>query len=311
MRPVLASIRRIAAAAVLIVPAATSYALPSLAAEPTMADCLSASEASIKLRKEHHLREARQQLLVCAALQCPDEVRSECERHLVAVNSTIPTLVFEAKDLAGNDLSAVTVTMDGKPLADRLEGTALPLDPGTHSFHFEAAGHAPVDKSFVLHEGEKERRERIVFVATSGTASPPAPAPTEAAKGQAQEVAPPAAPAHGSSSKWGPLKTAGIVIGGVGIVGIGVGAAFGLVAISDKNGADCNASNACRPGTSGAIKSAALISDIGWIAGGVLLAGGAGLVLFAPRGSREAAARIRLAPMVASTGGGVVLGGSW
>ncbi len=131
------------------------------AADPTMADCLGASESSLKLRKDHHLREARQQLLVCAALTCPAEVRAECGRRVDALNAAIPTLVFEAKDAAGNDLSEVKVTMDGKPLADRLEGTAISLDPGSHQFHFEAAGFAAVDKSYVLREGEKDRRERV------------------------------------------------------------------------------------------------------------------------------------------------------
>jgi hypothetical protein len=128
MRFVLASLARMALVP-LVASAITLVALPSHAADPTMADCLTASETSIKLRGGHHLRDARQQLLVCAALTCPAEVRSECERRVVAVNAAIPTLVFEAKDAAGNDLSAVTVTMDAKPLVDRLEGTAISLDP--------------------------------------------------------------------------------------------------------------------------------------------------------------------------------------
>lgn len=33
----------------------------------------------------------------------------------------MPSLVFEAKDRAGNDLGAVRVTMDGQPLAEKLD----------------------------------------------------------------------------------------------------------------------------------------------------------------------------------------------
>jgi hypothetical protein len=36
-----------------------------------------------------------------------------------------PTVVFDVKDDAGNDLTDVKVTVDGNPLADKLTGTAL------------------------------------------------------------------------------------------------------------------------------------------------------------------------------------------
>jgi hypothetical protein len=286
----------------------TLVAPPSRAADPTMADCLSASESSIKLRKDHHLRDARQQLLVCAALTCPVEVRSECERRVVAVNASIPTLVFEAKDAAGNDLSAVTVTMDGLPLADRLEGTAISLDPGMHSFHFESVGHVSVDKSFVLHEGEKDRRERIVFVATAGgsvaTAARTDVQPTPKGDGTS-----PAAADRGTSSiSWGPLKTVGVVAGGVGIVGLGIGTAFGLIAASDKSKANCDSNGYCSAGSLSDAHSHANVSTAGFVAGGVLLAAGVALVIFGPRG---AAGSVQVAPAVAAGSGGVIVGGSF
>ena len=68
--------------------------------------------------------------------------------------------------------------MDGQPIAERLEGTALSIDPGAHTFTFETAGQANIEKQFVVHEGEKDRRERIVFGAPMVTAAPtPRPAP--------------------------------------------------------------------------------------------------------------------------------------
>jgi len=125
--------------------------------------------------------------------------------------------------------------------------------------------------------------------------------------------APPPAPAPdtGGSSTW---KTVGWVLGGVGVAGLGVGTVAGIIAMGDKNGAHCSSSGVCDPGTTGGIKSAALASDIGWIAGGVLLASGAALVLFTPIGSHEAtagASGVRVAPTLMASGGGAVLGGSW
>jgi hypothetical protein len=304
MRPVLRSMTRLAA--IPLVAAATLVAPPSHAADPTMADCLSASETSIKLRRDHHLREARQQLLECAALTCPGEVRSECERRVIAVNAAIPTLVFDAKDALGNDLLAVTVTMDGKPLADRLEGTAISLDPGAHSFHFETAGHAPVDKSFVLHEGEKDRREKIVFGAAAAVSAPPAGAHAAPPKGDG--ASPATADRGSSSSSRGPLKTVGLVTGGAGIVGIGIGSVFGLMAASDKSNAHCDANGYCAAGSLSDAHSHATVSTVGFVAGGVLLAAGVALVIFGPRGGSGS---VQVAPAVAAGSGGVVMGGSF
>src|SRR5258708_32712612 len=86
------------------------------AADPTTADCLAANESSIALRNQHKLREARSRLLVCSAATCPGDIRDECIRRVGEINAAMPTIVFETKDRAGNDLSAVQVTMDGEPL---------------------------------------------------------------------------------------------------------------------------------------------------------------------------------------------------
>src|SRR5271165_2147015 len=72
--------------------------------DPTLADCITANESSIALRRQHKLRAARAQLLVCSAASCPEEIRSECVRRVTDVNVAMPTIVFNAKDGSGNDL---------------------------------------------------------------------------------------------------------------------------------------------------------------------------------------------------------------
>jgi hypothetical protein len=164
--------------------------------DPTTADCLSANEHSIQLRADHKLRDARAQLLICAAASCPADIRNACMQRVAKVNDAIPTVVFEVKDANDNELTAVTVTMDGQPLVARLEGTAISLDPGEHVFGFEAAEQPRVEKRLVIHEGEKDRRERVIVGAAaappaSGVA--PAPAPTMP-PAPPPPVAPPPAP---------------------------------------------------------------------------------------------------------------------
>src|ERR1051325_1521519 len=99
--------------------ASVLFSLPARAADPTVSECLAASEASLKAGNEHQLRAERRSLLLCAAASCPGAVRKECLQRVEQVSNAIPSIVFEAKDENGKDLSEVKVTMDGEVLADR------------------------------------------------------------------------------------------------------------------------------------------------------------------------------------------------
>jgi len=108
------------------------------------------------------------------------------------------------------------------------------------------------------------------------------------------------------------LRTAGWISGGVGIAGLAVGTIFGIVAISDKSAANCRGNSDCNASDVSSAKSAATVSTVGIIVGSVLLAGGAGLVLFAPKGDASpAASSLRLMPLVGARDAGMMLGGAW
>jgi hypothetical protein len=139
------------------------------AADPTTADCLAASDASLRSGNEHRLRLERSQLLTCAASSCPADIRKECARRVDVINAQIPTIIFSAKDSAGADLSAVKVTMDGEVLTERLEGTALSIDPGEHTFTFEANGQPTVTRRLVVQQSQKESREQITLGSAGAT----------------------------------------------------------------------------------------------------------------------------------------------
>ena len=191
--------------------------------------------------------------------------------------------------------------MDGQPLVSKLDGQALPMNAGPHTFHFEGPDGASLDVPILLKEGERNQT-----VSATLAAAPVAPAPAQA---EAPSPSPPNVPAPaGASNGW---KTAGWIAGGAGVAGLGVAAVFGIVAVSDKSGAHCDANGVCDAGTTHGIKTAALVSDVAWIAGGVLLATGAALVLFTPSGRRGPASAVKLAPAFTASGGGVVLGGRW
>ena len=209
----------------------------------------------------------------------------------------MPSIVFEVKDASGNDVPAVTLTMDGQPLAAKITGAAVAVDPGEHHFVFQVAGSPPIEKVVVIREAEKDRRERVVLGAASTTAS------ESTARTPASD-----APSDGSTQ-----RTIGLVVGGAGVVGLVIGGVFGLVSKSTYNNAfqnECGSNpNGCS--TQGAqdgqtAHSQATVSTVGFVAGAALLGGGAVLYFTAPKGNSVA-----VAPTVGASGGGLSVIGAW
>jgi len=265
--------------AVTLLGALVSVAPPVRAGDPAIGDCLLAAEASLKLRSEHKLHLMRTQLLVCSAPSCPAEVRQECMRRIDEVNSAAPTIVLAVKNPAGKELVAVKVTVDGQVVADHLDGSALPIDPGAHEFTFEASGLPSLTETIVLHEGEKDRREVVVL--GGGAAPGPHHAGGEATTAES-------GPAEAPEGTGSGRRVIGLVTGGVGIAGIAAGAILGEVASSDwkKAQSECPTHAGCSPQAMSDRSSAvtmATASTVSFIAGGVLAAAGVTLFLTAPK----------------------------
>jgi hypothetical protein len=283
------------------------------AANPSTAECVAAADSSIQLRDQHKLREARAQMLVCASASCPAAIQSECLRRVDQVNAAIPTVIFEAKDPAGNDLSNIRVDMDGQQLTDRLDGSSLSIDPGEHHFRFTAPGGIVVDKTIVIRESEKDRHERVVVGAA---AAPPPPGVQSAPPGAT--APPPGAPSEDARAN---RQMIAYVVGGVGVAGLAVGTIFGILASS----AWSNSKNEC-PQTGVCIdynkslsdyntaSTDATISTVGIIAGAAAVAAGVVLWVTAPPASSSstgaAAPTWQLSPAVGSTGMGLTLKGA-
>jgi hypothetical protein len=294
-RPIVRASASLAAVALVL-------ATASAFADVTKDQCIESNGQAQSLRRNGKFGAAREQLRICDDATCPRIVRDDCVRRLDELDRNQPTIVFEAKDASGRDLAAVKVTVDGQPLAGSLNGAALAVDPGEHAFTFEVEGRPPTTQTFVLHEADKSRRERVVLGGASPSgASQGVPSPTEAAPATAETT---------PSSRPSTAKVVGFVFAGVGVVGIGLGSFFGVQAVAKNNDASCDAQNVCNdPQSRRDAIHVGNASTIGFVAGGAFLAGGIALVLVA--GKPANATSLRLAPWLTAGGAGTAVAGDW
>jgi hypothetical protein len=275
------------------------------------AQCFDAASQGQTLRDQHKLVDARAEFTICARTVCPKQVSKDCTGWLEQVERALPTVVLAARDEAGHDVLDVTITVDGKPFAGKLLGEAVPVDPGVHVFHFETASGAKGDQQLLVREGVKNQAITVTVAAAPGPAPTPTPTPTPGVPASPPPAAP-AAPDHETPATGAaPWRTIGFVAGGVGAAGLALGAVFGVLAMNHKNDAQCDATNACKPGPLSDARSAATVSTIGFVAGGVLAAGGVALVLWAPGARAPDTQALRLVPAVGARDAALLLTGRW
>jgi hypothetical protein len=196
----------------LVLIASAGWTGDASAQSATSRACAEAASAGQVRRDEGKLVEARSKFVMCAQPHCPKLIQKDCAEWQSQVDERLPTIVLGVKDDAGQDISDVVVTMDGKPFATRIEGRSIPVDPGAHKFHFEAAGLEPGDAEAVVKEGERARAIETVLHAPPKVIVEPPREP---------------APSGPGALRW--------VLGGIGVVGLGAGTAFFLSGLSERD----------------------------------------------------------------------------
>jgi hypothetical protein len=120
-----------------------------------------------------------------------------------------------------------------------------------------------------------------------------------------------------SDRTWSNQELVGAIVGAAGIVGVGIGAAFGAAALSGARTArDLCDGNACREqrGVTAArdANQNARVSTLGFAAGGALLGIGTALFLSADNPTERAeSARVRWAPMASKSSVALEVTGAW
>jgi hypothetical protein len=123
--------------------------------------------------------------------------------------------------------------------------------------------------------------------------------------------------ARGKGDAGGAFRGAGVLTGSLGIVGVGIGAGFGLSASSLHAKAQDNGCSGKHCATQTGVDEehsawrAATVSTIAFVAGGILFTGGLMLVLLAPSSAESTAPvqSVRIEPVVGSGAAGLALTG--
>lgn len=260
--------------------------LPSRArATPNTDQCIDADTQAQDLRRGGKLLSARAALQICIDPACPQLVREDCTQRLNELTNALPSLIFIARDGTGRALSAVAVTIDGKPLVNHLDGSAIAVDPGEHTFGFQAAGLPPATLKLQIREGEHARRHEILIgPAPAATAYSPQPATTNAGA-QADADAALQDSGNGTASNAPATVSTQRVLAysalGLGATGVIIGTVFGLKSKSKHDDASACNDTTCPGEPSFRANEDAIkfgnISTVSFIVGALGLAGGVAL----------------------------------
>jgi hypothetical protein len=205
------------------------------------------------------------------------EAWAAAERELAELEPRIPQLTIQVE---GGGVENVRVTMDGHPIPNALLGIPHPVDPGEHEISAEPTVGQRLVRSLALADGA---RETVVFTLAPAapSAEPPPPPPLP----QPTVTTPPEQPSRGFFVH--PAVAYGAL--GVGAVGLVVGTAYLVSYLRTRDDAD-SAVRACWPYCTAAQRSRVdeldtrtaqrgTLSVIGFVAGGVGVAGGAILLI--------------------------------
>jgi hypothetical protein len=195
--------------------------------------------------------------------------------------------------------AAITLTVDGKSVAAVMIGSDMPLDPGEHTLEVSAPGFiksatrvmlGPGDKESVNLKLESDPNAAPAAAAASDKSPPDKPTTPEAQDEQRSSAS--SSPMSDTPVSSGPNRTAAYISLGVGAVGIGLGAVFGLSAMKAKSDLenDCGGTT-CPASEEDRLSDAKRSGTLSTIAFGVGAAGLTfGTILFFTAGSTSSSA---------------------
>jgi hypothetical protein len=119
--------------------------------------CTAAYNAAQELERDNHLREAEKSWLACAKATCGAFLKHECTVRHARVGGDIPSVIPVITDAAGAPVADAQVAMDGQLLTSRIDGRAVPVDPGVHEFVFKNGSGQLAQEKVVISQGQRNR----------------------------------------------------------------------------------------------------------------------------------------------------------
>jgi len=200
-------------------------------------------------------------------------------QRAATLENRVPQLVIVVTPTAREQ--GVTVTRDGESVPSTQWDTPAAIDPGDHEIIVSAPSKVTRHLTAKL-----AAQKGVITTMVEGLDDPPV-APPESSLSSAATTASAKAP---TTQKW-----IGVAVGVAGVVGLGVGAIFGVVTLSklhQSNEDDCNSMDQCNAAGMGLRQDALHFgnaSTAAFVAGGVALAGGVVLFLTAPKSGSPSA----------------------
>lgn len=233
-------------------------ALPAPAAWADDEACAAAYERAQEQRRLGRLIRAREQLLVCSQPRCPGFVVDDCRRWFGEVDEALPTVAFAVRQ-GGRDLEAVRVYRDGVLLARRLDGRALPVDPGKHTFTIEVPGVERRTVEALIVEGKKNRLIELELPAAAPVAMAKArPAPSPPASNGSPLLS--TRTTHARPRRAPSALTWGLAAGGA--AGVAGFAGLGLWGLREERRMREECAPACAPSEVSAVRRSYLLADV-------------------------------------------------
>jgi hypothetical protein len=233
-----------------------------------------------------------------------DPRAAHVESELTRIDRVVPKIEIVFSGEPPRDL---VLELDDVQLGVASLGVKLPVEPGPHTLRASTPGKRPAIVAIdVAADGAVSR---VILPALVSDADPVPPVATSPASSPSSAPPPDAVPRE-SSAPW---RTVGLASAGVGVVAIGVGSVFGVMAKSKRDDSYAQpggcVNDDCPPAaarTREDARSAGNTATVFFVAGGILAAAGVTMFLVAPAPSAHA---LRVAPSVAQTDARLTLEG--
>jgi len=263
--------------------------------------CIDAYEAGQQRRAEGQLVAAKHAFERCAARACPSVTQPDCATWLAEIDATLPTIVIAVRDADGRDRDDASVDVDGVRVADRLDGRAMPVDPGKRRVRVRLGGEERAVE-LVVREGERGRTVAVSFGETGEVGTAAAATDSDRDADRDDE------PARGAT-----IPVGAWVLGGVGVGGMSVFAIAGGLFVAERKDALLGCAPRCSDAVVEGLRGKALAADVGLGVGlGGLVAGAAWALVAAISADTTAgvgaASRIAFTPWGGPVPGGATLG---